>query len=207
MRDTNSPLEAEPTERANKSKLIIFLPLIFLGLLASLFIWGLKFNPNGPQHIPSALIGQKVDFSLEKMEGLNGADSQPVPAFSSSTLTNGKVSIVNVWASWCISCRAEHRFLERLAKRSGIDIYGLNYKDTASAGRKFLARFGNPYKAVGMDRRGRVGIDFGVYGVPETFVIDGKGIIRYKIPGPVNAEIIERQLLPAIKKAQALSGE
>ena len=90
-----------------------------------------------------------------------------MPAFSSSTLAKGKVSIVNVWASWCISCRAEHRFLDRLAKRSGIDIYGLNYKDTASAGRKFLARFGNPYEAVGMDRRGRVGIDFGVYGVPK----------------------------------------
>ncbi len=207
MQDKNSSLEAKPTERAARSKFITFLPLIFLGLLAMLFTWGLKFNPNGPQYIPSALIGKKIDFTLEQMDGLNGPDSKPMPAFSSTTLANGKVSIVNVWASWCISCRAEHRFLDRLAKRSDIDIYGLNYKDTASAGRKFLARFGNPYKAVGMDRRGRVGIDFGVYGVPETFVIDGKGIIRYKIPGPINAQIIKSQLLPAIKKARALSGK
>ncbi len=207
MPDTNSSPEDEPTERAVRSKFITFLPLIFMGLLAALFIWGLKFNPNGPKHIPSALIGKKIEFTLEKMEGLNGPDSKPMPSFSSSTLANGKVSIVNVWASWCVSCRAEHRFLDRLAKRSGIDIYGLNYKDTASAGRKFLTRFGNPYKAVGMDRRGRVGIDFGVYGVPETFVVDGKGIIRYKIPGPVDAQIIESQLLPAIKKAQALSSK
>ena len=153
MPDTDNSLEAEPTQRTTRSKFIIFLPLIFLSMLAALFIWGLKFNPNGPNYIPSVLIGKKIDFTLEKMEGLNGNDGQPVAAFSSLDLAKGEVSIVNVWASWCIACRAEHRFLERLHKRSGAPVYGLNYKDTASAGRKFLTRYGNPYKAVGMDRR------------------------------------------------------
>ncbi len=207
MPDTNSSLETEPTKRAARSKFITLLPLIFLSLLAALFIWGLKFNPNGPNFIPSVLIGKKIDFTLEKMEGLNDVDGKPVPAFSSNTLSNGNVSVVNIWASWCIACRAEHKYLKRLAKRSGAPVYGLNYKDTASDGRKFLTRFGNPYTAVGMDRRGRVGIDFGVYGVPETFVIDGKGFIRHKITGPINDQIITNQLLPAIKKAQALSSK
>lgn len=198
MQDTPN----KPDEKVSKnSRIVAFLPLIFLGLLAALFIWRLGFDEKGPKYIPSNLIGKKVKFKLEPMNGLfkNG---KPVPTYSSDTLSKGEVSIVNVWASWCVSCRAEHRFLERLAKRSGIAIYGLNYKDTASAGRRFLARFGNPYTAVGMDRRGRVGIDFGVYGVPETFVVDGNGIIRYKIPGPVNDKIIEKQLLPEIEKAR-----
>lgn len=207
MQDTNSPQDTDEKQPAKRSTFITFLPLIFLGLLAALFVWGLKFNPNAPNFIPSVLIGKKIDFTLEKMEGLNDANGKPVSAFSSETLSQGNVSVINIWASWCIACRAEHKYLKRLAKRSGVPVYGLNYKDTASAGRKFLARFGNPYTAVGMDRRGRVGIDFGVYGVPETFVIDGKGFIRHKITGPINDKIITDQLLPAIKKAQALSAQ
>lgn len=201
MQDTNNSQDDEQSETKKTSKFVIFLPLILLGLLTAFFIKGLT-NEKGAKYIPSALIGKKVDFTLEKMEGLNNNEGQPMPTFSSASLGKGKVTIVNVWASWCISCRAEHRFLERLANKAGVKLYGLNYKDTASAGRKFLARFGNPYTAVGMDRRGRVGIDFGVYGVPETFVIDGKGFIRYKIPGPVNDAIIEKELLPAIEKAR-----
>ncbi len=202
MPKLDSPLQDEQSDPPKRSGLLIFLPLIILGLLAALFIWGLEFNPNGPKFIPSALIGKKVaDFKLAPMDGLFKNGKQ-MPSFGSDTLKQGKVSIINVWASWCVSCRAEHHFLKRLAKRSGVPIYGFNYKDTASAGRGFLARFGNPYSAVGMDPRGRVGIDFGVYGVPETFIVDGKGIIRYKIPGPVNDQIIEERLLPAIEKAR-----
>jgi cytochrome c biogenesis protein CcmG/thiol:disulfide interchange protein DsbE len=201
MQDSNSSKDNEPTDTKKKSKLIVFMPLILLGLLTVFFIKGLT-NEKGGRYIPSSLIGKRVEFTLEEMQGLTDKSGQQVPAFSSKDLAKGKISIVNVWASWCVSCRAEHRFLESLAKRSGASIYGLNYKDTASAGRGFLARFGNPYTAVGMDRRGRVGIDFGVYGVPETFVIDGNGIIRYKIPGPVNDAIIEKELLPAIEKAR-----
>ena len=198
MQDTNNKIDDEAPK---SSRLVAFLPLILLGLIGALFVWRLGFDDKGPSFIPSNLIGKKVDFKLEPMEGLF-KDGAPVPTYNSETLSKGEISIVNVWASWCVSCRAEHRYLDRLAKRSGIPVYGLNYKDTASAGRRFLARFGNPYKAVGMDRRGRVGIDFGVYGVPETFVIDGNGVIRYKIPGPVNDAIIEKQLLPAIEKAR-----
>ena len=198
MSDINETLDEQSRKKA---RLVAFIPLIFLGLIAALFIWRLGFDDKGPNFIPSNLIGKKVEFKLEPMQGLF-KDGAPVPTYSSDTLAKGEVSLVNVWASWCISCRAEHRYLEGLAKSSGINIYGLNYKDTASAGRRFLSRFGNPYKAVGMDRRGRVGIDFGVYGVPETFVIDGNGVIRYKIPGPVNQAIIEKQLLPAIAKAR-----
>ncbi len=207
MKDKDTSIDADPSQRGEKSKFMAFLPLIFLCLLAALFIWGLKFNPNGPNFIPSVLIGKKIDFTLEKMDGLNDASGKPVAAFSSDTLSKGEVSVINIWASWCIACRAEHKYLKRLAERSGAPIYGLNYKDTASAGRKFLARFGNPYAGVGMDRRGRVGIDFGVYGVPETFVIDGKGFIRHKITGPINDQIITDQLLPAIKKARNLSSK
>ena len=198
MSDINENLDEQSRK---KTRLVAFIPLIFLGLIGALFIWRLGFDDKGPSFIPSNLIGKKVEFKLEPMQGLF-RDGAPVPTYSSETLSKGEVSLVNVWASWCISCRAEHRYLEGLAKSTGIPIYGLNYKDTASAGRRFLSRFGNPYKAVGMDRRGRVGIDFGVYGVPETFVIDGNGVIRYKIPGPVNQAIIEKQLLPAIKKAR-----
>jgi len=201
MQDINSSLDDEKSSKKSRSKFVVFLPLILLGVMTAFFIKGLT-NEKGSSYIPSALIGKKIDFTLEKMSGLNNNQGQPMPTFGSKTLGQGKVTIVNVWASWCISCRAEHRFLDRLAKKANVELYGLNYKDTASAGKKFLARFGNPYTAVGMDRRGRVGIDFGVYGVPETFVIDGKGIIRYKIPGPVNDAIIEKELLPAIEKAR-----
>jgi cytochrome c biogenesis protein CcmG/thiol:disulfide interchange protein DsbE len=201
----DSGKEQEAEKPAKRSKLIIFLPLILFGLLAAFFIKGLT-NEKGAHYIPSNLIGKTIpDFTLEQMTGLNGKDGQAFPAFGAAELKTGKVSIVNVWSSWCVSCRYEHKYLQKLAEKSGAPIYGLNYKDTAKDGRGFLARFGNPYTAIGMDRKGRVGIDFGVYGVPETFIIDGKGVIRFKLPGPVNDKIIEKELLPAIEKARAAS--
>ncbi len=201
MQEHNDLSETGSPASKKKSTFIMFLPLILLGVLTFFFILGLT-NEKGGRYIPSNLIGKKVEFTLEPMDQLKDENGNAVASFSSKMLSQGEVSIVNVWASWCISCRAEHKFLKVLAKKGQVPIYGLNYKDTASAGREFLARFGNPYKAVGMDRRGRVGIDFGVYGVPETFVIDGKGVIRYKFPGPINNEIIEKELLPAIQKAR-----
>lgn len=202
MQDMKERTRHDREEERPRSRLVAFLPLIFLGIIGALFIWRLGFDKHGPKYIPSALIGKKIaDFQLPPLAGLF-RDGKPVPAFGSGDLQKGKVSIINVWASWCVSCRAEHRFLEKLARRSGVPIYGLNYKDTASAGRDFLARFGNPYSAIGMDPRGRLGIDLGVYGVPETFIIDGTGHIRYKIPGPVNDAIIEKELLPEIEKAR-----
>lgn len=192
-----------PSEPAKgRSNLVIFLPLILFGLIGAFFIAGLM-NEKGTSYIPSNLIGKPVpEFALLPMDGLTTASGAAMPSFGSAELKSGKVSIINVWSSWCGSCRFEHRFLQKLAQLSGAPLYGLNYKDTATDGRGFLARFGNPYEAVGMDIKGKVGIEFGVYGVPETFIVDGKGIIRYKLPGPVDDRLIEKELLPAIEKAR-----
>lgn len=202
MAQETNESKATGTATAGRSKWVIYLPLALFLLIAALFVKGLT-NEKGGRYIPSSLIGKPIpEFALAPMDGLTTTDGAAMPTFSSAELKRGQVSIVNVWSSWCGSCRFEHKFLERLAKESGAAIYGLNYKDTAGDGRGFLARFGNPYRAVGMDARGRVGIDLGVYGVPETFVIDGQGIIRYKLPGPVDDNIIDKELLPAIRKAQ-----
>jgi cytochrome c biogenesis protein CcmG/thiol:disulfide interchange protein DsbE len=124
-----------------------------------------------------------------------------MPGFSSSTLADGKAAtIINVWASWCVSCRTEHPFLSRLAEKSGARLYGLNYKDTTAAANRFLQRFGNPYIAIGVDKPGRIGIDLGVYGVPETFIISGEGKVIYRHPGPVNDRIIDEVLVPLVRK-------
>ena len=112
----------------------------------------------------------------------------------------GKVWILNVWASWCVACRQEHPLLVAYAKSSQVPIYGLNYKDEPAAGLKWLADFGNPYTASLADRDGRVGIDFGVYGVPETFVIDGEGVIRYKHIGPLTPEVLRDTIDPLLKQ-------
>ena len=112
----------------------------------------------------------------------------------------GQVWVLNVWASWCVACRQEHPLLVQYAKQSKVPIYGLNYKDERAAGMKWLADFGNPYTASISDRDGRVGIDFGVYGVPETFVIDREGIIRYKQIGPLTPEVLRDTIEPLIKQ-------
>lgn len=198
--------ETEPTAAAGRRiNFVILLPLALFVLVAAFFVKGLM-NEKGANYIPSTLIGKPVpDFALAPMEGLTSAEGGAMPTFDSQMLKNGKVSVINVWSSWCASCRFEHKFLEQLVQKSGVALYGLNYKDTTGDGRDFLAKYGNPYVAVGMDPKGKVGIDFGVYGVPETFVVDGKGIIRYKLPGPVNAAIIEKDLLPAIEKARQVA--
>ena len=114
----------------------------------------------------------------------------------------GQVWLLNVWASWCVSCREEHPLLVELGKAKVVPIVGLNYKDEPSAGRKWLAQFGDPYTTSVIDRDGNVGIDFGVYGVPETFVIDKNGTIRYKQIGPVTAEALEKTILPLVRELQ-----
>jgi cytochrome c biogenesis protein CcmG/thiol:disulfide interchange protein DsbE len=207
MQQETNKTDATATAPAGRSKWVIYLPLALFLLIAVLFIKGLT-NEKGGRYIPSTLIGKPLpEFALVPMDGLDAPSGGAMPTFSSAELKSGKVSIINVWSSWCGSCRFEHKFLERLAKESGAALYGLNYKDTAVDGRGFLARYGNPYHAIGMDVKGRVGIDLGVYGVPETFIVDGQGIVRYKLPGPVDDNIIDKELLPAIKKAQAANGQ
>ncbi len=140
---------------------------------------------------------------------------KPAPAFELSQLYDpeqnisekdfiGKVSILNVWASWCGACRQEHPFLMKLAKEKAITIYGLNYKDTREDAKRWLMQYGgNPYNAIAYDETGRTGMDWGVYGVPETFLIDRTGRVRYKYVGPLHPQVWQEQLLPLIQKLQA----
>lgn len=174
--------------------------LIFIAL-AALFAFAL--TSGDPSKLPSALIGRPVPQTVfPPLEGLV-ANGQAVPGFAASDLAKGKVSVVNFWASWCVPCIEEHPLLIALKERSGVDVYGVNYKDQPEAGRRFIGRYGNPFTAVGTDRAGRNAIEWGVYGMPETFVVDGQGRIAYKHVGPISQASLETQLLPAIEKARA----
>ena len=193
--------ETETSTPGAKRRGWAFAPLIIFGIMAALF--GFALTAGDPSKLPSALLGKPVPSTeFPALEGLldNG---KPVPGFQSTDLAKGKVSIVNFWASWCVPCIEEHPLLIKLKERSGVDIYGVNYKDQAEAGRRFLGRYGSPYTAVGTDRSGRSAIEWGVYGMPETFVIDGAGKIAFKHVGPVSPESLEKVLLPAIAKARS----
>ena len=169
------------------------LPLALFVVLVGFLAVGLKLDP---REVPSPLIGK------------------PAPAFALTRLDNadqtirredmlGKVWMLNVWASWCAACREEHPHLVAFAKTKAMPILGLNYKDTRKDGLGWLARFGNPYDASLFDVDGRVGIDFGVYGVPETFVIDKQGVIRFKQIGPVTPEVLRDEIEPLLKQLNA----
>lgn len=171
-------------------------PLIVFGLLVVLLVVGL-IKAKYIRDVPSPLIGKAVpQFSIATVE-----DQQKI--FSSEEL-KGDVSLVNVWASWCVSCRAEHKLLNYVAQQ-GVKIYGINYKDELTDARRWLSAFGNPYVKSAHDITGRAGIDWGVYGTPETFVIDKKGLIRYKHTGPVYQQDMENKILPLIKELRAES--
>ncbi|WP_439544523.1 DsbE family thiol:disulfide interchange protein [Hyphomicrobium sp.] len=176
-------------------------PVLIFVAMVGLFAFALKTGD--PSKLPSALIGRPVpQTDFPALEGLldNG---QPVPGFHASDLAKGHVSVVNFWASWCVPCIEEHPLLIELKARSGVDIYGVNHKDQVEAGRRFLGRYGNPFTAVGTDRTGRSAIEWGVYGMPETFVINGRGQIAYKHVGPISEDSLKTKLLPAIAAAQA----
>ncbi|MGB7287777.1 MAG: DsbE family thiol:disulfide interchange protein [Salaquimonas sp.] len=177
------------------------LPLIlFLGL-AGIFYKQLA-SGGATSDLPSALIGREAPKSeMEPLIGLKEAGQQ-VPGFS-HTLYAGKVSLINVWASWCAPCRQEHPLLVELGKRGDVQIIGLNYKDKNENALRFLGQLGNPYDAVGVDPNGRGAIEWGVYGVPETFIVDPKGLIIHKHVGPLTAESIEKTILPVIEKARS----
>ncbi len=166
--------------------------ILFLVLMGFLFI-GLYKDPS---EVPSPLIGKPVpEFSLPRL-------------LESSVITEkeflGKVSLVNVWATWCFACKQEHPILNNLAAQNVVPIYGLNYKDDSQQAKLYLKEFGNPYVANAVDESGRTSIDWGVYGAPETFVVDKKGIIRHKHIGPLTKEDVESKILPLI---QALNNE
>ena len=127
--------------------------------------------------------------------------AQPIDGFSSANLAKGEVSVVNFWASWCAPCVQEHPLLVALKERTGVKLYGVNYKDQAATARRFLGRYGNPFVAVGVDANGRAAIDWGVTGMPETFIVNGKGEIVYKHIGPISAETLESKIIPMIRAA------
>lgn len=186
-----------------KSNLVRVLPVVVFAIVAGFFAVALRSGD--PSRLPSTLVGRPVpQTTFPPIEGLE-LDGKPVPGFSSADLAKGKVSVVNYWASWCQPCVEEHPFLEQLKEEAGVDIYGVNYKDQADAARRFVGRFGNPYSAVGTDKDGRGAIDWGVYGTPETFIVNGKGEVVYKHVGPISADSLTTKLLPLIQKTKASS--
>lgn len=173
-----------------KMKLILFIPLIIFMIVCA-FLWrGLSLNP---REIPSPFINKPMPkFSLSEL-------NHPDQKFSSTEL-HGHVSLLNVFASWCISCRVEHPVLMDLRAQNAVLIYGLDYKDSRDTVLKWLQKSGNPYQKIGFDETGNTAINLGVYGTPETFVIDKNGIIRYKYIGPITEDVWQSELQPEVEK-------
>ncbi|MDF2372612.1 MAG: DsbE family thiol:disulfide interchange protein [Rhizobiaceae bacterium] len=191
--------EQTPEKRAKRRQWMAFLPLIAFVALAAVFLSQL-LSDKDISAIPSVLIGTRAPaLDLPPLEGLvrNG---QQVPALSTA-LVEGKVTLVNVWASWCVPCRAEHPLLMALARDERINLVGINYKDQTPNALRFLGELGNPYAAVGVDPKGISAIDWGVYGIPETYLLDRNGVITFKQIGPFSPDAIRDELLPQIEKA------
>lgn len=173
-------------------RLVFVAPILVLLALAGLF-WK-QLGAGAPTYVPSGMIGKPApDFTLPAL------DAQ-AESFSHDELDKGEPTIINFWASWCTPCREEHQTLEALAQQKGIRLYGIAYKDQPEKSRAFLTELGNPFSKLDQDREGRTAIDWGVTGVPETFVVDGKGVIRVHYAGPLTDDTIRKQILPALKK-------
>lgn len=173
------------------SRKLLFIPLALFLLLAAALGWQLSRNAQGddPTRLESVMIGKSVPhFRLEALE-------QPGKFYDQEVLTNGKPLLLNVWATWCPTCHAEHQYLNQLAEQ-GVRVVGLNYKDQRTKAVNWLNDLGNPYSLSLYDGDGMLGLDLGVYGAPETFLIDGNGIIRYRHAGDMNAEVWQREVKP-----------
>jgi cytochrome c biogenesis protein CcmG/thiol:disulfide interchange protein DsbE len=187
-----------------RRRLIVSIPLVAFLALAALFM--LRLGAGDPSRIPSALIGHPAPATnLPPLPGLE-RDGKPVPGLDSAEL-KGEVTVLNVWASWCVPCRDEAPLLLALAADRRIRVVGINYKDQPDNARRFLGRYGNPFVANGTDANGRAAIEWGVYGVPETFVVGRDGRIAYKLIGPITADNLDQALKPAIEKALASRSE
>ena len=177
---------------------LMLLPLVAFMALAALF-W-LRLGDGDPSRIPSALIGHPApQTALPALEGLANNGTQ-VPGLDPAAFM-GKVSIVNVWASWCVPCHDEALLLTELAKDNRIQLIGINYKDSPDNARRFLGRYGNPFGMVGVDGNGRAAIEWGVYGVPETFIVGREGKIVYKLVGPITPDNLDKVVKAEIEKA------
>ena len=181
-----------------RRRMLLVMPLIaFLGLFALFLI---RLFAGDPSQIPSALIGQPAPAAaLPRVAGLD-RDGKPVPGIDPANF-KGAVTVLNVWASWCVPCHDEAPLLMQLSQDQRLRVIGINYKDEAENARRFLGRYGNPFAAAGADRDGRASIEWGVYGVPETFVIGRDGRIAYKLVGPITTDNFVSELKPEIEKA------
>jgi len=199
--ETTNAQEARAARRSGRAQrpLVVFLPLTIFAAIAALFL--IRLYAGDASRLPSALIGRPVPkFNLV-------AVLPDKPGLSDADLRQGHVTVVNVFASWCLQCREEHGVLtaianDRALKAEGVSLVGLAYKDDPANTRHFLAEEGDPYAKIGADRNGMTGIDFGVYGVPETFIVRGDGTIAYKFIGPMTEEAWRSTLLPEIEKAR-----
>jgi cytochrome c biogenesis protein CcmG, thiol:disulfide interchange protein DsbE len=186
------PGVAQPERKAGGFRLWMLAPALGAALVLAVFMLGL--TREDAQTLPSALIDRPVpEFQL-------GGLREGAPGLSSADLRAPGIKLVNIWASWCAPCRAEHPQLMALSD-SGVPLHGINYKDEPAAATEFLDELGDPYDLIGADETGRTGIEFGVYGVPETFVIDGEGTVVYRHVGPIMARDIEKYIAPAIEEA------
>lgn len=190
-----------PRPSRGKTRLILaLLPLLVFGgfaAVAAKMLYEQDVNGLDVSAIPSALIGTKApSLALPPLEGAS------VPALTDAAIS-GKLTIVNVFASWCIPCRQEHSMLKELAKDERLNIVGINYKDKNENALRFLGELGNPYDAIGIDPNGKSAIDWGVYGIPETYIVGADGTIIYKKVGPIDTTTYERDMIPAIEKALA----
>ncbi|PPB79994.1 cytochrome c biogenesis protein CcmG/thiol:disulfide interchange protein DsbE [Albidovulum inexpectatum] len=176
---------------ARLSPMVLVPPVLFAGLAALFFVGMQREDPDA---LPSALQGREAP-------AVAGTPLGDLPRFEDADLRDGQVKLVNFWASWCAPCRAEHPVLEKMTG-DGVTILGVNYKDKPDAALGFLTELGNPYAAVIADDKGRMGIDWGIYGVPETFVIDGQGRIVLRFAGPITQRSLESDILPAIAQAR-----
>jgi cytochrome c biogenesis protein CcmG/thiol:disulfide interchange protein DsbE len=175
-------------------RILYILPILaFIGLVY-LFFRGLNGPP--PDELPSALVGKPAPAT--NLPPLDGA----VLPFATADFRSGHVTVLNVWASWCVPCRAEAPALAALSQLKGVALYGMVYEDKSAAAREFLMEAGNPFSRIDLDRDGRAGIEWGIYGVPETFVIDPKGIVRLRYAGPIVGDTMNKIILPAIADAR-----
>jgi cytochrome c biogenesis protein CcmG/thiol:disulfide interchange protein DsbE len=193
-------LEGETSERPGKARYALaLLPLAIFGGLAAIF-WSQLDSGRDISEIPSALIGTKAP-SLE-MPPLEGASLSggPMPPLTDASI-KGKLTLVNIWASWCIPCREENPIILELAKDPRLQVVGINYKDKTENALSFLGELGNPFSAIGVDPRGKAAIDWGVYGIPESYLVGADGTILYKRVGPFDERSLKEGLYPAIEKA------
>ncbi len=177
---------------------LTLLPVVVFLIIAAVFYRGLLGNP---ADVPSVLINKPVpEFALAAIPGVDR------PGLATADLKQGAVTLVNVWASWCAPCREEHPLLMELAKREDVRVVGINYKDDPENARRFLVTLGIPFVAVGADPTGRAAVDWGVYGVPESFLVDGQGTIRLKWIGPLSREALTTQIIPKIEEIRRAGG-